>query len=61
MKETPRDDVQTRAQRAHYRLCWQKRLARNAHLAPTFSLKITIYGLPASFAQYLGIDLVKTA
>ena len=61
MKETPKDDMQTRAQRAHYRLCWQKRLARNAHLAPTFPLKITIYGLPASFAQYLGIDLVKTA
>jgi hypothetical protein len=61
MKETLKDDVQTRAQRAHYRLRWDERLARNTRLASAFPLQITIYGLPASFAHYLGIDLVNAA
>ncbi len=59
--ETPHDDVQTRAQRAHWRITWQERMARNAHLASASPLTITIYGLPASFARYVGIGLVTAA
>jgi hypothetical protein len=55
------DEVQTRAQRAHYRLSWRERLARNTRLATAPPLAITIYGLPASFAQYLGIGLIAAA
>jgi hypothetical protein len=56
-----RDDVQTRAQRAHWRLSWQQRLARNARPASAPFLTMTIYGLPAAFAQYIGVDLVTAA
>jgi hypothetical protein len=55
------DKVQTRAQRAHYRLSWRQRLARNTHLASTPPLEITIYGLPAAFALYVGGGLVTVA
>jgi hypothetical protein len=55
------DDLQTRAQRAHWRLSWHERMARNARLASASPLKITIYGLPASFARYLDLDLVTAA
>jgi hypothetical protein len=48
-----RQDVQTRAQRAHWRLRWDERMARNARLASTPRLEITIYGLPAPLAQYV--------
>jgi hypothetical protein len=54
-------DVQTRAQRAHWRLSWQQRLARNARPALAPLLTITIYGLPVSFAQYLGIGPMTAA
>ena len=56
-----RDDVQTRAQRAHWRLSWQQRLARNARPASAPFLTMTIYGLPAAFAQYIGVSLVIAA
>src|SRR6266851_1578771 len=41
----------SRAQRAHYRLSWAQRLARNAapHASP--SLSITLFGIPDAFAQ----------
>ncbi len=55
------DEVQTRAQRAHYRLSWQQRMARNTRLASAPQLEITISGLPASFALYVGIGLVTVA
>jgi hypothetical protein len=55
------DDVQTRAQRAHWRLSWQQRLVRNARPPSVPVLTITIYGLPAAFAQHMGIGLVAVA
>ncbi len=58
---TNRDDVQTRAQRAHWRLNWQQRMARNARPSSAPVLTITIYGLPAAFAQYVGVSLVTAA
>jgi hypothetical protein len=50
--------VQTRAERAHYRLSWQQRLAHNARPSLAHALTVTIYGLPAAFAQYVGVSLV---
>jgi len=54
-------DVLTRAQRAHWRLSWEQRLARNARLPPTPPLEVTIHGLPVSFAQVFGFDVVMAA
>jgi hypothetical protein len=58
---THRNDGQTRAQRACYRLSWQQRLARNACPASSPPLEITIYGLSASLAQYVRCDFVIAA
>jgi len=58
---TNRDGVQTRAQRAHYRLNWQQRMARNARPSSAPVLTITIYGLPDAFAQYLRVSLITDA
>jgi len=61
VEEIQQNEVLTRAERAHWRLSWQKRLARNARRPSTSPLEITLYGLPASFAQSLNIDLVAAA
>ena len=60
-KEPKPSDVQTRAQRAHWRLSWDERMARNARLATACPLELTIYGLPAAFAQSFGFDVVPAA
>lgn len=52
-------DIQTRAHRARWRLSWQQRMARNARSSLAPPLKITIYGLPAAFAHYVGIALIS--
>ena len=45
----------SRAQRAHYRLDWSERLARNAR-APTASpVTIKLFGVPENFATSLGL------
>src|SRR5579859_364439 len=45
----------SRAQRAHYRLSWQERFARNAR-APTASrVMIKLFGVPEGFATSLGL------
>lgn len=49
--------VLTRAQRAHCRLRWDERLARNARLSSAPPLEITIYGLSTVFAQTLGLQV----
>ncbi len=54
-------DVQTRAQRAHWRLSWKQRLARNARPSTAPPLEVTIHGLPALFAQAFGFDVVTAA
>ena len=53
--------VHTRAQRAHWRLSWEERLARNARPPTAPSLEITLHGLPMTFAQSLGLAVVKAA
>ena len=53
--------VFTRAQRAHWRLCWAQRLARNARSPDASPLTVTLHGLPATFAQSFGFDLLPSA
>ena len=54
-------DVLSRAQRAHWRLSWEQRLARNARLPTSPPLEVTIHGLPVSFAHAFGFDVVMAA
>jgi hypothetical protein len=49
-------EVLTRAQRAHWRLSWAQRLARNARLSTAPPLSITLHGLPFAFAQHFGFS-----
>ena len=51
----------TREQRAHWRLSWAQRLARNTRPVTAPSLTITIHGLPASFAHFYAFDLLTAA
>lgn len=43
------------AQRAHYRLCWQERLARNARAETSSRITLTLFGIPEGFATSLGL------
>jgi len=52
---------QTRSQRAHWRLSWNERLARNARPSTAPPLVITLHGLPATFANIFGFALVAAA
>src|SRR6266487_455462 len=45
----------SRAQRAHWRLAWQQRFARNARPPTALPIEMTIYGLSPEFAQTLGL------
>ncbi len=45
----------SRAQRAHWRLGWLQRLARNARPPTALPIEMTIYGLSPEFAQTLGL------
>jgi hypothetical protein len=49
--------VFTRASRAHWRLSWEQRLARNARPASSSPVTVTLHGLPAAFAQIYGFVL----
>jgi hypothetical protein len=48
--------VLSRAQRAHYRLPWHERLARNARGETHSQLLITLFGVPERFASFLGLQ-----
>jgi hypothetical protein len=53
--------VLTRPERAHWRLSWEQRLARNARPFDAPSLTVTLHGLPATFARTFGFDLLASA
>jgi hypothetical protein len=55
------EKILTRAERAHWRLSWDQRLARNARPADAPRLVVTLHGLPAIFASSFGFDLLATA
>jgi hypothetical protein len=45
----------TRRQRAHWRLSWAERLARNAVSSLSPFVSITLFGIPNSFAESIGL------
>jgi hypothetical protein len=47
--------ILSRAQRAHSRLSWQERLARNARVATAGQVTIRLFGVPEGFAISLGL------
>lgn len=55
------EHVLTRTERAHWRLSWDQRLARNARPLDAPRLVVTLHGLPATFATSFGFDLLATA
>lgn len=46
----------SRAQRAHWRLSWAERLARNAASSASCSVSITLFGIPDAFAEVIGLS-----
>ncbi len=50
--------ILSRAERAHYRLSWAQRLARNARPPTAGQVRITLCGVPADFAPSLGLATV---
>jgi hypothetical protein len=59
--ETLAEKIMTRAERAHWRLSWDQRLARNARPEDAPRLIVTLHGLPATFASAFGFDLLAAA
>jgi hypothetical protein len=49
------DAILSRAQRAHSRLAWEERLARNARPLTAGHVTIKLFGIPAPFATSLGL------
>ena len=49
----------SRAQRAHYRLAWVERLARNARPLTAGRVTIRLPGVPEAFAAFLGLAPVE--
>ena len=45
----------SRAQRAHYRLSWDERLARNARTEAAGQITLTLFGIPNRLATFLGL------
>jgi hypothetical protein len=54
--ETAQRHPLTRRQRAHWRLSWAERLARNARARTAPGVEITLFGLPSPFAAFLGLS-----
>jgi Transposase DDE domain len=47
----------SRAQRAHSRLCWQERQARNTRAPTAGQITIKLFGIPEDFATWLGLTV----
>jgi len=45
----------SRAERAHYRLSWAERLARNARTDQADRITLTLFGIPERVATFLGL------
>jgi hypothetical protein len=52
------DVILSRAQRAHSRLSWTARLARNVRSEASGQVTIKLFGVPAGFATALGLAMV---
>jgi hypothetical protein len=57
-KPDPPPVILSRAQRAHYRLSWQERLARNARTITAGHVTIKLFGIPVTFATWLGLTTI---
>jgi hypothetical protein len=57
----PSPSLETRTQRAHWRLSWEERLARNARPSTAPSVEIVLHGLPAPFIQAFDFPLRPVA
>lgn len=53
--------VWTRSKRAHWRLSWEERLARNTRPASAPPVTVTLHGLPAAFAQHYAFALPQAS
>lgn len=51
------DVILSRAQRAHFRLSWAERLARNARVPTASQVTIKLFGVPEGFAASLGLAI----
>jgi hypothetical protein len=51
----PADVILSRAQRAHSRLSWAARLARNVRSEASGQVTIKLFGLPEGFAESVGL------
>jgi len=60
-EETKHQLVQTRAERAHWRLSWEKRLARNAASPSSSPPVITLHGRALAFAHAFGFHIMTAA
>lgn len=58
---SPSPPCSTRAERAHWRLSWEERLARNARPSTAPPLEITLHGLPAPFIQSFALPVKQAA
>jgi len=54
----PTDVILSRAQRAHTRLSWETRLARNARSTGVGQVIINLFGVPGDFAKLIGLTQV---
>jgi hypothetical protein len=45
----------SRAERAHYRLSWDERLARHARTEAAERITLTLFGIPDRLATFLGL------
>jgi hypothetical protein len=54
-KPTPQPEPLSRAERAHYRLSWTQRLARNARTTTSAKVEMRLYGVPPTFAASIGL------
>jgi hypothetical protein len=52
------DVILSRAQRAHTRLCWAERLARNVRVPTANQVTIRLFGVPEAFASSLGLATI---
>ena len=51
----PSSPIFSRAQRAHYRLSFAERLARNARAPTAGRITIQLFGVPNAFSNFLGL------
>ncbi len=57
LAQSPPIQLISRTERAHYRLSWEQRLARNARRSTAPEVSIKLFGIPDAFATSLGLRI----